>query len=78
MILAPPRPRDTIAAELRLVREQAASRVTEVDLLVAAMRDHIRDLQAERDHLRGELARANAARALTSATWLRRGQKSNR
>ena len=78
MIIAPARPREALAAEIRLVREEAASRVTEVDLLVAAMRDHIRDLQAERDWLRAELARSNEARALMGATWLHRGQKANR
>ena len=78
MIIAPARPRDAIAAEIRLVREQAVSRVSEVDLLVAAMRDHIKDLQAERDWLRAELAHSNEARALMGATWLHRGQKANR
>jgi hypothetical protein len=78
VITAPARPSDSIAAEIRLVREQAISRVSEVDLLVAAMRDHIRDLQAERDWLRAELARSNEARALMGASWLHRGQKSNR
>jgi len=67
-----------LAAEIRLVREQAATRVTEVDLLVAALRDHIRDLQSERDYLRAELAKANEARALANASWLQRGQKGNR
>jgi hypothetical protein len=67
-----------IAAEIRLVREQAVARVSEVDLLVAALRDHIRDLQAERDWLRAELARSNEARALSGAVWLHRGQKGNR
>lgn len=78
MIIAPARPRDSIAAEIRLVREQAVSRVSEVDLLVAAMRDHIKDLQAERDWLRAELARAYDAQALIGASWLHRGQKANR
>lgn len=78
MITATARPRDSIAAEIRLVREHAISRVSEVDLLVAAMREHIRDLQAERDWLRTELARSNEARALMGAAWLHRGQKANR
>lgn len=67
-----------IATEIRLVREQAVARVSEVDLLVAALRDHIKDLRAERDWLRAELARVNEARALSDAGWMRRGQKSNR
>lgn len=78
MNIAPVRPREALAAEIRLVREEAVSRVSEVDLLVAAMRDHIKDLQAERDWLRTELARANEATALIGATWLHRGQKANR
>lgn len=78
MITAPARSHGAIAAEIRLVREQAVARVSEVDLLVAALRDHIKDLQAERDWLRAELARTNEARALAGATWLHRGQKANR
>jgi hypothetical protein len=70
--------RAQLAAEIREVREQAVTRVSEVDLLVAALRDHITDLQAERDWLRAELARANEARELAGATWLHRGQKANR
>ena len=78
MITLPERARGDLAADIRLVRERAVARVTEVDLLVAALRDHIKDLQAERDWLRAELARSNDARALAGATWLHRGQKSNR
>jgi hypothetical protein len=70
--------RGDIAHELRQVREQAVARVTEVDLLVAAMRDHIRDLQAERDWLRSELARVHEAHRLSGAAWMARGQKRNR
>lgn len=78
MITSVGRPAPDFAAEIRLVREQAVARVTEVDLLVAALRDHIKDLQQERDWLRAELAKANEARALSGATWLHRGQKANR
>jgi hypothetical protein len=70
--------RSDIQHELRLVREQAVARVTEVDLLVAALRDHIKDLQAERDWLRGELARVHEAHRLAGAAWMQRGQKDNR
>ena len=77
MISLPARSGD-IATEIRLVREQAVARVSEVDLLVAALRDHIVDLRAERDWLRAELARVNEARALSGAVWLQRGQKANR
>lgn len=78
MITLPGRVQGDIATEIRLVREQAVARVSEVDLLVAALRDHIKDLQAERDWLRAELARAQEAHALSGAAWLHRGQKSNR
>ncbi len=67
-----------LAAEIRAVREQATARVTEVDLLVAAMRDHIRDLQDERDYLRAELAKAREAVRLANASWMQRGVKGNR
>jgi hypothetical protein len=78
VIALPARVHGDIATEIRLVRERAVARVSEVDLLVAALRDHIKDLQAERDWLRAELAKANDARALAGATWLHRGQKHNR
>ncbi|MBK6563356.1 hypothetical protein [Candidatus Amarobacter glycogenicus] len=78
MIALPARVHGDIATEIRLVRERAVARVSEVDMLVAALRDHIKDLQAERDWLRAELAKANDARALAGATWLHRGQKHNR
>jgi len=70
--------RADIQHELRLVREQAIARVSEVDLLVAALRDHIKDLQAERDWLRAELARVHEAQRLSGAHWMQRGQKANR
>jgi len=78
VIALPARVHGDIATEIRLVRERAVARVSEVDMLVAALRDHIKDLQAERDWLRAELAKANDARALAGATWLHRGQKHNR
>jgi len=78
VITVPTREHAEIATEIRLVRERAVARVTEMDLLVAALRDHIKDLREERDWLRAELSRANEARSLSGATWLHRGQKSNR
>ena len=77
MISVRTRERGEIATEIRVVREQAVARVTEMDLLVAALRDHVRDLQAERDILRAELAHANA-RTIADAMQLLRGQKANR
>lgn len=70
--------REALALEVRRLREEARSRTTEVDLLVGALRDHIRDLQAERDHLRAELARATEARRLASSAWMHRGLKGAR
>ena len=67
-----------LAEEIRQVRELAESRVSEVDLLVAALRDHIRDLQDERDHLRTELARAHEAVRIANASWMQRGLRANR
>lgn len=78
MIRLPTPSNADLAAEIRLVREQAAARVTEVDLLVAALRDHISDLRAERDFLRAELARAQEAVRIANASWMQRGVKSNR
>ena len=78
MIPSPARTQSDLAAEIRVVREQAIVRVSEVDLLVAALRDHVKDLRAERDWLRAELARRNESQALANAAWLHRGQKSNR
>jgi hypothetical protein len=77
VITLPARERGDIATQIRLVREQAVARVSEVDLLVAALRDHVRDLQAERDFLRAELVKANA-RTIAEAAMLLRGQKQNR
>lgn len=72
------RDREALADELRRLREEARSRTLEVDLLVAALKDHIRDLQAERDHLRSELSRATEARRLAASGWLHRGMKGPR
>lgn len=74
--------RQELAEETAELRRLAEARYTEVDLLVAALREHIRDLRAERDRLLGELARAREEHArlaeaarLSSATWLIRGSK---
>lgn len=72
-----PAPAD-LSAELDAVRREAVARVTEMDLLVAALRDHIRDLQRERDALRGELARIRRQRLLEAAGWLPRGLRPQR
>ncbi len=67
-----------LRAELDAVRRDALARVTEMDLLVAALRDHIRDLQAERDQLRAEVARLRRERLLETAPWLPRGLRPQR
>jgi hypothetical protein len=67
-----------MAAEVRLVREEAERRYNETDLLVAALRDHVRDLQAERDRLRLELEALRDTERLKSAGWLWRGTKGPR
>lgn len=73
-----PSKRHEVAAELRVVREEAQRRYHETDLLVAALRDHVHDLQAERDRLRSELEALRNAERLTSANWLWRGTKGPR
>ena len=73
--LAPSRRHDEIAAELRRVRLEAQARYSEVDLLVAALQEHIQDLRSERDYLRSELTRLHDRTGLDAATWLPRGMK---
>jgi hypothetical protein len=69
--------RGDVGTEIRQLRAEAQARVGEVDLLVAALQDHIKDLRAERDWLRSELARSRATQQLASAEWLRRGLKAS-
>jgi hypothetical protein len=73
--LLAPSQRYTTALEVRRLRGDAQSRYTEVDLLVAALREHVRDLRAERDALRAQLVRAAEERRLESSSWLWRGMK---
>ncbi len=74
--------REQLARELREVRQDAVSGSTEVDLLVAAMREHIADLRSERDTLRNQVAQLQTAldvaseeRRRVSAQWMWRGTK---
>jgi hypothetical protein len=67
------------AAELR---ELAQTKYTEVDLLVAALREHIADLRQERDRLVAELERSRENEQLledeqrrSSSDWMWRGVK---
>lgn len=68
-------PAGDAALEVRRLRDEARARYSEVDLLVATLRDHVRDLRAERDALRAELAAREAAARLTAAGWLWRGSR---
>lgn len=64
-----------VGSEIRRLRAEAQARVSEVDLLVAALQDHIKDLRAERDWLRAELERARETQQLAGAAWVQRGLK---
>ena len=75
--LAPSRRRE-VAAEIRAVRQEAQSRYSEVDLLVAALREHIADLRAERDRLLAQVAAMQESGRLESAGWMWRGTKGPR
>ncbi|MEO6398130.1 MAG: hypothetical protein ABIP13_06645 [Tepidiformaceae bacterium] len=64
--------------DARRLREDSVRGYREVDLLVAALRDHVRDLQQERDQLRAELAQVHAVARLGAAEWMWRGMKATR
>jgi hypothetical protein len=76
--LAPSQRRYEAGLEVRRLREEATARYGEVDLLVAALQDHIRDLRAERDALRAQLSATTEDARRESATWLWRGSKGPR
>lgn len=67
--------RGDISHDLGRLRREAAERYTEVDLLVAAMREHIEDLRRERDQLLAELERHRDELRRRQSPWLARGQK---
>jgi hypothetical protein len=67
--------RGDISQEIGRLRREAAERYTEVDLLVAAMREHIEDLRRERDRLIAELERTRDDLRRRESPWLERGQK---
>lgn len=54
------RDRENLRDEVLRLRRDAERRYTEMDLLVAALNDHIADLRGERDRLIAELARIRA------------------
>lgn len=70
-----PRSITALAGDARRLREEAQRRYGEVDLLVAALRDHVRDLQLERDRLRAELERLSTEARLNNSDWMWRGMK---
>ena len=70
-----PRSITGLAGDARRLREDAQQRYGEVDLLVAALRDHVRDLQLERDRLRAELERVSTQARLRTSDWMWRGMK---
>ena len=67
--------RSGLSSEIGRLRREAAERYTEVDLLVAAMREHIEDLRRERDRLIAELERTRDDLRRRESPWLVRGQK---
>lgn len=74
-----------LAEDIREVRQAAVARYSEVDLLVAALREHIDDLRLERDRLveenarlRSELAASRESAASAGAHWLISRQRPNR
>ena len=76
LVASPARGCTDLATDARRLREDAQARFGEVDLLVAALRDHVRDLQVERDRLSAELDELRNAAHLNAANWLWRGMKS--
>ena len=70
-----PGPSMAVATEVRRVRLEAQARYSEVDLLVATLRDHVRDLRLQRDRLRAELTEAQETSRLARTAWLARGMK---
>jgi hypothetical protein len=67
--------RGDLSHEIGRLRLEATERYTEVDLLVAAMREHIEDLRRERDRLLAELERTRDDLRRRESPWLVRGQK---
>ena len=82
VVALPSEVRERLARELREVRSQAVAGYTEVDLLIAAMKEHIEDLRSERDTLRQHVNQLQASldavseeRRRVSAQWMWRGTK---
>ncbi|MGE3695410.1 MAG: hypothetical protein AB7H85_09355 [Dehalococcoidia bacterium] len=73
-----PREHRRDAAEAESLRAAALARATEVDPLVAALQDHVRDLQIERDRLLSQVSQLRDEVRRERAGWLQRGMKGNR
>ncbi|MDZ7728954.1 MAG: hypothetical protein U5Q44_12575 [Dehalococcoidia bacterium] len=76
------RDRDELRAEILRLRRDAERRYTEMDLLVAALNEHVSDLRAERDRLlsdlertRQELQEVRQETEFLRADWFVRGAK---
>ena len=69
------RSNESLSDEIGRLRREATERYSEVDLLVAAMREHIADLRAERDRLVAEVERWRDELRRRDTPWLTRGQK---
>lgn len=85
VVALPEEVREQLARELREVRTQAVAGYTEVDLLVAAMKEHIADLRSERDTLRRQVSQlqdsldaVSEERRRIAAQWMWRGIKPTR
>ncbi|MBI5948824.1 MAG: hypothetical protein HY875_11865 [Chloroflexi bacterium] len=77
MVVVPPG--EDLRAEIARVRSEARARVTEADLLVAALRDHVKDLRQERDRLLAELQAMREERRIErAALFIARGSKGQR
>lgn len=66
---------EPLAVAAARLRAEAAARYTEVDLLVAALHEHIEDLRTERDALLRQVARLRDDARRERAAWLARGMR---
>ncbi|MGK2966229.1 MAG: hypothetical protein ACSLFM_11585 [Tepidiformaceae bacterium] len=71
-------PEPAVILDIRRLRADAERAYSETDLVVAALRDNIRDLRIERDRLEAELTRLRDEVRRTNTPWLARGTKPNR
>lgn len=67
-----------VVHDIRRLRRDAERSYAEVDLVIAALRDNLRDLRIERDRLEREVARLQDDIRRATTPWLGRGAKPNR